>query len=79
MKGNIKVQLLFVNHSQGVAKKTGKEYNILELSNGLKSRSFFLTKDFDVAENLKEGDTLNCEFEVDIMSDSRNIKLISVS
>ena len=60
--------LIFVRRSHGVAKKSGKDYDMVEVSNGLSS--FTLSADpgigAQIEESLEEGDTFKAEVHVTV-------------
>jgi len=76
-KPRIQAQVLFVAHKTGTATKTGKPYNFVELSDGLKSQVFSVRGNDDYSD-YAEGKECVAEFEIDIMKNSYNITLIGL-
>jgi len=71
----IQTAALFVSRKNGTS-KDGRAYDIVELSNGLKSRAFNNPKPTFDYSDLKQGQSLDCIFSVDAFSDRYNIELI---
>ena len=58
-------KMLFVSYFAGTSKK-GNEIKILTLSDGLRSATVFVDKNFVIDSEIEEGDEVNVEMEVGI-------------
>lgn len=79
---NARASLIFVSFMAGVSKKSGKDYQMLELSDGLKSNTFFLDLDTEQEKELNKlqrGDRVMVSFNVDLMDSNRPFKITEVS
>jgi len=57
--------LTFVSANAGTSAKSGKSYNLVSLSNGLRTGTLNNPQSLDVS-HLKEGDKVNVTFDLDL-------------
>lgn len=78
---NASASVIFVRFMDGTSKKSGKEYQMLEISDGLSSKSFFVSmnqQEVDAARKLERGDRVKVHFNVNIMAERDLVDIISV-
>jgi len=64
--------MIFVKHQSGVGKESNKPYNIVELSDGVRSAVAQCALDESHFQGLKEGDAVRCSFDVKIRQGMEN-------
>jgi len=71
-------ELIFVSANAGTSSKTGRPYNIITLSNGLRAGVVNNPNGVDTT-GMKEGDTVLAKFEVDLnYSNEWTVKLVGL-
>jgi len=78
---NASASLIFVKFFLGTSKSSGKAFQMLELSDGLKSKSFFTQFDEDLTkftEKLERGDRVIVELNIDIFDERNQIKIVDI-
>jgi len=63
---NLTTNVIFVEHLQGVSSKTGKDYNMLKLSDGVDSKVFGCTILEDLNDVFTKGDSIEVTIKVDM-------------
>jgi len=75
---NASASLIFVKFFVGNAKSSGKPFQLLELSDGMKSKSFFVKFDDDqvsYCEKLNRGERVNVSYTVDLFDELNQISI----
>jgi len=74
------MKAIFVKLNERVAKASGNAFQIVEISNGLQSKEFFVPKEasLDALRKLEKGDEVFVEFATDPFEDEK-IRLTSIS
>lgn len=72
-KINASMEVLFGAHRQGVANKTGKPYNFIEVSNGFEAKLFNTSLPTEDTRSLVKGDSVVCDVEIDVFTGKTTI------
>lgn len=74
------MKAFFVKLSERTAKASGNAFQIIEISDGLRSKEFFAPKDADLdfLRRLDKGDEVSVEFASDPFEDEK-IRLVKIS
>jgi len=71
IKGEIKAT--FVEHMFGVAQKTGRPYNFINLSNGIEKRAFSTSLTKEETKNISTGYEVTTVVSIDVWEARNNV------
>lgn len=78
-KETLTMELVFVEYRE-ITMKDGRTFQMLELSNGMRSNTFTPPPaDLPTIKNLRPGETVTATFSVDVMRRQYNIDLVSIA
>ena len=74
------MKAIFVKLTERVAKSSGNPFQVVELSDGLRSKEFFVPKDtdLDLLRRLDKGDDVMVDFASDPFEDEK-IRLVKIA